>query len=84
MAEFGTLPTRTEGLPDELRVVRVFLSHRHFIALDQEIITRKAHGNDKGPDGKRINLNRSMVIRDILDAHFKKLYESWPTAEVES
>lgn len=61
-------PTR-DGPARGMRTTKAFLELEHLAKLDKEVMRRKAHGEDKGPDGKRINVNRSIVIRDLIDQH---------------
>lgn len=48
---------------------RTFLRADDIIRLDQEVVRRKAMGKDVGPDGKKINVNRSTIIRDLIETH---------------
>jgi hypothetical protein len=53
--------------PTGVRKVVGFLTLTHIEALDREVMRRKANREDRGPDGKKIFVNRQTVIRDLLD-----------------
>lgn len=45
----------------------VWLGIDHKMKLDVEVLRRKAAGENTDVNGKRINLNRSAIIRDLID-----------------
>lgn len=53
--------------PRDIRPVRVWLGIDHIIRLEQEILRRVAEGRDKNEGGERINVNRSTIIRDLIE-----------------
>lgn len=59
------------GRAKALRKTTVFLSPVQMGKLDKEVMRRKAAGEDVDEDGVRFHMNRSVVIRDLID-------EKWP------
>lgn len=56
----------SDGAPAD-RKLRIFLRGSDVEKLDKEIDRRVMAGDDKGPDGKRINMNRSVILRDLIE-----------------
>jgi DNA-binding CsgD family transcriptional regulator len=66
------MPSQVEpqsGHPKNIRPVRVWLGTDDIIRLEQETLRRVAEGRDRDENGTRINVNRSTIIRDLIDEH---------------
>lgn len=37
--------------------------------LEEEILRRRKAGENVGPDGKKVHLNRSSIIRELIEQH---------------
>jgi len=66
--ESGTHRQTSDGSPADQRL-RTFLRKSDVERLDKEAARRVAVGEDIGPDGKKINMNRSVIIRDLIEKH---------------
>jgi hypothetical protein len=64
----GNTVQLNDDLPSEIRETKVWITLDNMIQLDQEVLRRKARGEDK-INGVRFNLNRSTVLRELISAH---------------
>ena len=55
--------------PPGTRKVQLFLRPEHIEALDREILRRKIDGQDLNAEGVRINVNRSLILRELIEQH---------------
>lgn len=69
MAQPSEIAADPDRPPRDIRPVRVWLGTDDIIRLEQETLRRVAEGRDKDDEGKRINVNRSTVIRDLIEQH---------------
>lgn len=53
----------------DVRAVRVWIGNDHIIRLEQEALRRVSKGQDKDKNGQRINVNRSTIIRELIETH---------------
>lgn len=51
------------------RETKVFLSLDNQMALDIEVLRRRSNDEDRGPDGRRVNMNRSIIVRELIETH---------------
>lgn len=58
----------SDGAPADQRL-RTFLRKSDVEKLDREATRRVMEGEDIGNDGKKINMNRSVIIRDLIERH---------------
>jgi hypothetical protein len=54
-------------LPPKLRKTLTWLEPQHIAKLEQEVMRRKAVGENVDGEGVRINVNRSLIIRELID-----------------
>jgi hypothetical protein len=50
----------------------VWLGNDHIIRLEQEALRRVARGDDKNTEGERINVNRSTIVRGLIEEHLQE------------
>lgn len=55
-----------------MRTMKFFGADDDYARLDAEVFRRKSAGEDKGEDGQRIQVNRSLVLRDLIRKHLPK------------
>jgi hypothetical protein len=63
-----------EGLPkSNTKSFKVWLTVDHLYWLDQQVIRRKVEGQDIDEStGRRINVNRSTILRDLIDSQMNQ------------
>jgi hypothetical protein len=57
-----------DGDRPSMRRFPAFLYPDGIAKLDREVARRKAHGLNKDETGQRININRSTLLRELVDA----------------
>jgi hypothetical protein len=72
MAQPSEIEPDDSKLPARLRPVRVWLGNDHIIRLEQEALRRVARGDDKNTEGERINVNRSTIVRGLIEEHLQE------------
>lgn len=59
----------SSGIPKKFRKTQTFLTATNILRLDQAVMVRRAKDEDRDEDGERIQVNRSLIIRELIDKH---------------